>query len=390
MHLHRYYKPLWTATMLAVLTMVSSGFVNAYTDLSNTVSLHEATAGARYYVERFAQTVHPEWKGGKPGQATAYLGYDGTTAAYLFPVVVDGAEKGYVLISATKERMPLLEASTSAPPHSKLQKAESDLASSLSSQQSLGEPELLYLHALAFMARYPVLEGGQVVDYINYHLLGEYIVPEGHPILEFRFQPTATETAKQAWAVISDMRVTSTDIEPTAIYYKDLNVPSYDQRKGSCSICDCGPTSGAAILQYWRNNGYPSIRGLSYYGSQGAFIDHVSGDMGTTITGTSVGAWKMGMIFHANVEAPYSFAAPDQYPTTYGSYTSSIDDDVPVGVKIGYNSHLEWSYHWVAGRGYLWEPGIDRLMHVNDSYGSDDWLSYDEYQSYLHFVFFEP
>lgn len=155
-------------------------------------------------------------------------------------------------------------------------------------------------------------------------------------------------------------------------------------RESSDPDTDCGPTSGAMILDYFDNYGwdgqaYSSIKGLEYYGSQGLLIDHVAVDMDTGFYGTAMSEWRAGFLEHTNDHAPYTFSATIQTTEDYGQYKSSINDDRPVGVYIGFVDQYYW-YHWVAGRGYEHDTNLGtRLMKINNSRGTTDWIDYDAY-----------
>jgi hypothetical protein len=132
-------------------------------------------------------------------------------------------------------------------------------------------------------------------------------------------------------------------------------VGNYDQRRGSNPDSDCGPTSGANIIQYWHNTSYPSLGDITTYGGETGFIDHMRDDMDSWFFETTVGWYVNGMQLHLNgYSVPRTVSSTLSPNTTYTQLTSEITNSRPVGIKIDMNSLGEswYSYHWVTGVGY--------------------------------------
>lgn len=172
----------------------------------------------------------------------------------------------------------------------------------------------------------------------------------------------------------------------------------YDQDLATNSASACGPTSGAVVLDYFHDHGYnaqtyPNIKGLEYYGSQGATIDHIYHDMNATILGTGETNYAGGILWHANTEAGYHFGVTWTDSTTWTEYHLSIVDNRPVGVFIGAWSGLRYSYHWVTGLGYQVDTNLgSRLMYV-ETWGGYEWADYDQYANgpaVMSMVFVKP
>jgi hypothetical protein len=90
---------------------------------SNIVSEKTAWAVAQYYVDGYSKTI-PAWTGGTVNNPVAYYSDDETMSAYEFTVIKNGQEVGFIVISARKDWMPVLEFGDGSAPSSYLAKAE--------------------------------------------------------------------------------------------------------------------------------------------------------------------------------------------------------------------------------------------------------------------------
>ncbi|MHB8076286.1 C39 family peptidase [Desulfosporosinus fructosivorans] len=167
---------------------------------------------------------------------------------------------------------------------------------------------------------------------------------------------------------------------------KDLSVQRIWQRTSGVSnpSSACGPTTGAMIANYYKNQGY-DIRGTSYYGNDAVFINHLYSEMGSSITGTSAVRWRNGIMTHLNHN--YSIqewlASDIRANGNWSYYCQSIDSNRPVALRFDFFSSngAYSSYHFVCGQGYQDWGDTDLYAGIKDPDGgqyntSTTWINW--------------
>lgn len=354
---------------------------------------------ANLFVWQLSRGLYPEWAGANAVSPVLYHNPDGTPSVWVYSVVKGGRTLGYVTISATRSNKPFIEASPTPPPHSRLPKARAVAIERLAPNETLASPRFLYSGFLAYLVEFPVLEHGREVSRLYYHLKANRIMDTDVPPQPFR--GTQSAAAQRAWDSIDAFDPQTEDVGILVTGYKKLSVPNYDQHLSSDPGTDCGPTAGAMIADYWDANGYSGIRGLEYYGTQRAFIDHRAVDMDTGFYGTTIPEWINGMSKHIVTEAGYSNFSfvQDKDTTTYDEFRNEISYNRPVGILIANflpwgntgNGYYEW--HWVVGKGYDYNTNIGWYgIIVNNSWGEEDVIDWEMYNNVngLDYVYVRP
>lgn len=180
---------------------------------------------------------------------------------------------------------------------------------------------------------------------------------------------------------------------------KKITLRTFDQYKTGVEHpgSACGPTTMAAISEYWRSyRGFGLLPSITYYGSEAATINHFYDEHGGTALGMSVNKVKKGLADH-NGDF-YRSATASEITGSYGSYRSEINASRPVAVKFDTKFTFfepDWdyayNYHWTVGKGYAFDT-FDSMIIVNDNTGGSNkqehYIDYPTNQPILSMVSF--
>ncbi|KRQ86675.1 hypothetical protein ABG79_01422 [Caloramator mitchellensis] len=366
------------------------------------VSEKEAIKAAEKFIKKISKHDNG-WNYEKLDTPILLSDLKGNKNAYMVKLINQGKAVGYIIVSATKDKMPVLAASLSTPPDEQLEEIKQKAQQLIDNNRKLGNPKYYYINPLMYIVELPIIENGKEVDKTFYNTKSkEFVDKQTIDLLKnIDIQPTNAVEANKVWeATLNDDSLNSSiEVSPQGYSEKYNDITAFDsinynQDASSYPENACGPTAGAMLLQYWKTKGYPNIRGVSYYGSVGRFIDHLKIDMNTGSLGTTAPNWLSGVLHHANVEGGYHFQGSHSTPPSYSTYTSEIDKSKPVGIRFNnlpYISGHYYSWHFVLGRGYYYDTSLgDREIKINDSWGGTDWFNYDEYYDHLTFIYITP
>jgi hypothetical protein len=384
MNLKRYLLVL-LALALALVLPVSASAGPA----STTVSQAEALNAARSFIAHLSTTSYPDWQGADATGPTTFTDEADAARSIVFTVTQNGSPVGYVTVSATKDGSPFLESSTGRAPQVQVEKAKASLTASLAAGDTLGAPQLLHLSALAYLVKFPVLRSSRQVDTLYYDLGRDVAVKADElPSVSIKTTP---DKARAAWDHLATLKPSDFTINYALTRSLSSNVGNFNQDHSPDPGSNCGPTSGANIIQYWHNTSYSGLGAVTEYGGESNFIDHMRGDMGTWPWGTTVGQFVDGMNLHLKAYSVARSASSTISPnTTYSQLTSEIGYNRPVGIKIDSNSlgSNYYSYHWVTGVGYDVNTNLEwHGVIIHNSYSTVQTIDYDTYQPYLSFVY---
>ncbi|PAE17311.1 hypothetical protein CHH91_04715 [Virgibacillus sp. 7505] len=155
--------------------------------------------------------------------------------------------------------------------------------------------------------------------------------------------------------------------------YKVLNVDRIWQRRGGMKgqNSNCGPATGAMIIDYYHDHLGYNVRDNAYYGSWAALSNHLRIDMGTLAGGTTLRGYAAGMynhVLHTSSGSAWSSKyVPDAVGTTAQTqYIGAINSADPAGFKFDLfvSSGTEFKYHFVAGIGYDRDGSFIGDLHV--------------------------
>jgi len=151
---------------------------------------------------------------------------------------------------------------------------------------------------------------------------------------------------------------------------KKLAVEPYTQWEPEVSAASsaCGPSTMAALLEYWRTRqGHGFIQGWSHFNSKAAHINYIYRHHGGTPWGMSVRSFKRGI--EAYIGAAFNSEEAPRHKLSlrtfndFDQYKAEIDAGRPVAIKFDKWFSFHWKgsftydYHWVIGTGY--EHAVD-------------------------------
>ncbi|MFF2015317.1 C39 family peptidase [Paenibacillus sp. NPDC058177] len=161
-----------------------------------------------------------------------------------------------------------------------------------------------------------------------------------------------------------------------ALTEKKITITTFDQYETGVnhSASACGPTTMAAISEYWRQyRGFNLLPSTIYYGSKAATINHFYSEHGGFIGGMSVAGVKIGLEMH---NGDFYRSASASVISGYNAYRNEINANRPVAVKFDKKFTFfepDWdyayTYHWTVGKGYAYDS-FDSMIIVNDNTGT--------------------
>ncbi|MCM3749790.1 C39 family peptidase [Paenibacillus pasadenensis] len=169
-----------------------------------------------------------------------------------------------------------------------------------------------------------------------------------------------------------------TTLAVATVIEQRLSVPIFDQWDSvvdpSYRSSACGPTTMAAITEYWRlNKGKSNLWGMQSFWAKGSMINHFYSSHGGAAYGMSVSSLKGGLKAHASDDGYVSVTGD---ATSYTAYRGEINNGRPLAVKFdSYTTFFEpdhnyaYAYHWVVGVGYAYDT-FDSLIIIHDNDGS--------------------
>lgn len=176
-----------------------------------------------------------------------------------------------------------------------------------------------------------------------------------------------------------------------AMTQKKLTMTTFDQYGIGVTnqASACGPTTMAAISEYWRvYRGFSLVPSPYFYGSKANMINHFYNEHGGTFIGMGSATMQAGLVFHH--DEFYASAATDPI-TGYASYRTEINNNRPMAVKFDRkfkfyepDNDYTYPYHWTVGKGFSYD-NFDSMIIVNDNTGDED-----HQEHYIDFPTNEP
>ncbi len=347
-------------TILSVLLSFSS-FAHseeiAESDEGMTATIKEAQLVANKFLTKYNLKVQSE----KLESVKEVFGINDELVGYYVKF-----SKSYVLVSANKNYSPVLIAGKGDLPFSKI-----------------NETGKIYYIGGTFGIK------ARSSD----EIIGTFDQYSKQKITKDKLKLNKNPSSKKAWNSYLDTGSDS-DFSTFAIIEKKLTMTTFNQWDSNVASSyrssACGPTTMAAISEYWRTTkGKSSIKGLDYYMSKGHMINHFYNEHGGTAIGMSVNAVKEGLVGHT--DGFYSTAAASTI-SGFSSYKNEIANSRPVAIKFdSYFTFFEpdydyaYNYHWVVGKGYVYDS-IDNIIIINNNISSTE----SGQEQYIDFPSNEP
>ncbi|QUL52695.1 C39 family peptidase [Paenibacillus tritici] len=288
---------------------------------------------------------------------------DDTESAYYFLVDYNNKQEGYVVVSAIKDRGPILQFGQGA---LELNKEEGGRGYFLGLQIVYSDSGNTLLSMSA---------GNEKSSDQNFKLHSLKKTPE---------------SSIPVWNKYLSSEKT---ISPMVVYpsSKELAVSRVWQRSPGVNYpkSSCGPATAAMIVNYYNYvRGY-SLKGSYYYFSDAAFINHLYTDMNTGSFGTSLSSAYTGLLTHLNHDYTLYFRGMSYNSGVgnYGVYRDAIMNNNPVAIRYNYfvSEQSYTNYHFVAGNGFKTVSGVEYFGVKDPDYGENNtatqwinWLTNDD------------
>lgn len=379
--------------------------------IDNSVSVEEAYIAALNCIEKNNSKFNCS-DNATVGQPVIYYAPDNTKSAYEFTVLDDGKESGFIIVSARKGWMPVLEYGGGKAPSSFLNFAE-ETAVGKGYLNKVGDskPKFFYWGALSYSVQLGenMKTNGKVIHLttgVEGNLpkknntfqmnssatrgswdivLGEYSESIFETVIRI-FEGTQVNAATTNPLVNSSDTVLSTTVKISGFpdFYQDESGWPWDHgddngESASWPSCvgtaddpwahwdGCAAIAGANVIAYWHDNGYPSIPDPDSGGVEDTLIDYCHYYMGTNYYGsTSTNNIDDGIEYVANTIYGYDFdvvqSSTSTISTAWGWIVDEIDDGRPFVLSMTHYPEYG-ANHAVAAFGY--EDNAD----IND-----DWV----------------
>jgi hypothetical protein len=314
----KYFVVFTVLLILGTLLVPNASFADSISSTNNSVTIAEAEKAALNQIEITSQRI-AEWIGATVGKPVIYYAPDNTQSAYEFTVVNGEKEVGFILVSARKDWMPVLEYSPDPAPSKLLPEiVKFAVDNGYADQRETVVPMLIYWGALSYSVQLgeKMKEEGIVI-----HLPTAQIMP----MPEMSEPRMDKEQANIEWAKQVDGRYQTRSVEWVEI----AGVPIWYQHNSACGGCcdaysiyaedypdcagtdpdpwaywdGCSPIAGAMIVGYW----------LGELDDDEAFIDDCHYYMETSNNGTT---------YPLNIDN----GLEDVLNTLYGQSVDAIND----------------------------------------------------------------
>lgn len=330
------------------------------------LTVEQASSIAHDHMLRMRNTTIPNWEGAMISPPKVHYDLDNQIAAYVFSVVKDGKDLGYITISSQDLPNPVLEFSTAQARYKTTQLAVRSTVERLG--LLIDEQKPLYLGMLAYFYQIGNQESARLIEMNTQQIIPVDVFP-------------ASQSQRQSDNLSNPPNIAMTSLPTETSYssstsqsisHKLLYGPDYAWYRG------CGPTAVANAMGHWADRGYPN---LVYGGSGGDYkgaIDQLASLMGTSSEGWT---WLPVNDDIKNFAAlrGYSFQSSEFYMPSYSTFVGEIDAHRPIVVLV--NGHVFYENHFITGFGYEYDPSNPnyRYMIVHDTWGSTPenyWVQY--------------
>jgi hypothetical protein len=342
-------------------------------------------AVAKQVAKKFiSQTVYKyEWGNSSLKYHSNFYDIDDSLLGYYFIVKNNVEELGYLIVSSTKERKPILQYGEGT-----LRSNHHDKVKSGKRAYYLGGLQYLYGdNKDDIIQQFNEKKNRLLIQLKQENLMDEY---ESVKNKKLKSLTKDKKDVQDLWNKLLLNDNSSYDLKKNYISiastnYKHLDITRLWQRMDGVNSPDsaCGPTTGAMIVNWYKSQGY-WVRDSSYYGGDAKLINHLYNEMGTDSFGTSISEYNSGMKKHLNHDTTGWDTWDLRAEGYYLSYKISIDDSRPVALRFDYfvSDTADYKYHFVAGEGYDETSGTTYVA-VKDPDGGEfntgtHWISWSD------------
>lgn len=357
-------------SMFALLVLLLGGILPV---VKAEAEIEVARESAGSFIAKAVRSF-PEWEGATPMDAQIYHDLNGQTSAYMFTVSKDRESLGRIVVGGPEYEFRVLEGGNANPPmlpgRSELEKVlRRDQGIQLRQGEALGKPMLVYLGYDHYVAVYEVRGHAMAFELRN-----RYIAPTS----EFTRPQRETEGDKSGARSRPLRRKVEATTATEGTDYKNLAVPNLlmddpaippDMRNND----NCGPTSGAMVVQYYRMS-----KGYQLFDAWPNDHNHLYNSMDTNSwggPGTSPDRAGPGWTEYASSKG-YNFgsysASPESALDWWNIMVGRINEDRPFLVMFWWDAPA-YQWHWTTIRGYAnWAT---KYAIVNNCWGAEDYVN---------------
>ena len=359
-------KKSFLVILTALMLLLSSvGFAAAQSS-GNSVTEAEAEKAAINHIERVGQRMDG-WSNATLSKPVTYFAPDNTKSVYEFTVLNGDLEVGFIIVSARKDWMPVLEYSSDEAPSQRLTEViHQSIEAKYISENEIAQPNYIYWGALSFSVQLSDImkQEGTII-----HL------PTGR-IMPMLKMPSLQMDKAEAQAAWNNLARDAKGDEGTRTIHVDLvsgSVPVWYQHSDSCECCDeysggadyypdcagiaddpwnnwdgCSAIAGAMILGYWDDNGYSGIPD-----DDETLIDDCHYYMNTTTGGTTLPIYIDGGIEGVFGRYSYDCDASNVWDFSWSDITTEIAADRPF--ELSMDNNPTYGDHSVTAFGCEWD-----------------------------------
>ncbi|MEK0315026.1 hypothetical protein [Cohnella sp. 56] len=327
---------IYSLSLMLLISFVPSVSANNY--VSEKISVTDAEQAAQKFIGYLNNDL---WQDAQLKFSKDLYDIDETLLAYYFLINnKSGMNKGYIIVSATKDRGPVLEFGDGV-----IESDQSGLKS-------------YFLNGI-----------------VQASSAEEILRKAKEKNLNLKLKEKTATTSRPRWdQLLSD---DSAKLSIMSTVSKELSVSRYHQRMTGVThqSSACGPTTGAMISDYlWH---YYNVPGSFDYDGVPKLINHLYSEMGTSSFGTSLGDFSVGLLTHLREYGEKWVGV--QYRGTdnvaWNNFQGDIDDyDFPTGIRFDFwvSGSTYTNYHFVAGIGYKIVDGTKYFGFKDPDGGSNN------------------
>ncbi len=331
------------------------------------ISIYAASLLAEAQLIR-ESTIIPEWSDAALDAPIIHYDLSGNRAAYVFSLISDGKDVGYITVSANVMPNPILEFSNESAPAKSTRVAAIQTAASQGEDIDLEHP--LYLGPLEYYFRIETPASNQLIEMGTNRRV---IIPDQIVIPPTELQPQ--DPVLLSNQVFEQLKATVTG----SLSYHLLAGPNYPWYRG------CTPTAVANAMGYYADRGFPNLIAGGSNGAKLAAIDELANLMGTSATGWTWLPIDDDIRNYASRHG-YNFSSGETEDPPFIDLINQINAYHPVVILV--NDDIVYGDHSITGFGYQYNPAntTDNYMIVHDTWGpANVWVQFGTHYDRIWF-----
>jgi hypothetical protein len=240
----------------------------AFEHANANLSVDEAREIATFYLEELSGTIpeFSEWKDAIAEYDIAFYDMHGDITAYSFDVMKNKEYDGYIIISATKDKFPILEFSKGQLPNEipKMVKKSQNEIENYANKNKLNVEESIpiYEGPTFYYNQYSLQDNKNgtkkkvIVDLVTSNIISEENESSFNRTDKVRV--IENKKIKEAWYDL-ESRITGKTTNVETVSSKSPTVKMIVNVPFEAWYLGCAPTSATMVLEYWDEHGYSNL-----------------------------------------------------------------------------------------------------------------------------------